>query len=354
MKASCISGPLYFVFYVLFAALCLSHLYHVLPESIGQTSPTYIPTKPPTPRPTPDYSVYNPANGCSGGDAKVKVEVRADEFSTDTSWELISPDGSVLMSRAAGSYGEYEYTMNEMCVAHGEHTFIIYDAYGDGMCCRYGDGFFRIHVDGQEVINGGSYNANVTAIINVGYDSTGWMTERDAQFLEAHNIRRKEFHERYNLTYIPLLHSPGLAASSKAWAEELLYACEVVGIEHEDDNPFGENLAKNTGNPETWGQLYHPDKIVGRWVDMEIGLPYPSNGHMTQAIWRASKYVGCGEAVRDFRSGVCRIQVCRYGRAGNCDMTRFNATDAQNWLEPMLLNNTRCGPDCPPEGCYHG
>ncbi len=245
------------------------------------------------------------------------VEVRADEFSNDTSWRLIRPDGTDVLRRSARSYSPFEYTSDAACVPHGAHTFVIEDEYGDGMCCRYGEGYFRVRVDGREVLNGGSFNANVTATIRVGYDPTGWMTERDALYLEAHNVRRREWHERYNLTYVPLSHSPGLASSSKAWAEELLHACDVVGIEHEDANPYGENLAKNTGNPDTWGQLYPPDNIVRRWVDFEIGLPYPSNGHLTQALWRASKYVGCGESVREFRGGVCRVQVCRYGRAGN-------------------------------------
>ena len=245
------------------------------------------------------------------------VEVRADEFSNDTSWRLHRPDGTAVLRRSAYTYAPLEYTSDEACVPHGSHTFVIEDSYGDGMCCRYGEGFFRVRIDGREVLNGGSYNENVTAPINVGYDPSGWMTERDVLYLEAHNVRRREWHERYNLTYVPLSHSPGLARTSKAWAEELLHSCEVVGIEHEDNNPYGENLAKNTGNPDTWGQLYPPDNIVRRWVDFEIGLQYPSNGHLTQALWRASKYVGCGESVRDFRGGVCRVQVCRYGRAGN-------------------------------------
>ena len=34
------------------------------------------------------------------------------------------------------------------------------------------------------------------------------------------------------------------------------------------------------------------------------------------------------------------------------DMQHYNATEGENWLQPMLLNYTRCGPDCPPEGCF--
>jgi hypothetical protein len=31
--------------------------------------------------------------------------------------------------------------------------------------------------------------------------------------------------------------------------------------------------------------------------------------------------MGCGESVKDYPGGKCRTQVCRYAKAGNCDMT---------------------------------
>lgn len=325
------------------------------PNLSPTTSPTKLPTTPPTLRPTtkptPGYGVYNPVNGCYGGDVKISVEAKADEYSTDTDWKLLHPNGTHLFHQPEGSFGEFEYKASEFCVPHGNYTFIIKDKYGDGMCCRYGRGFFKVKLDGREVLNGGSFNENVTAKLLVGYDPDGDMTEREHQYLEAHNVRRKDWHERYNVTYVPLVYSPELAARTQLWAEELLHSCGVVGIEHEDHNPFGENLAKNTGNAQTWGQLYPPDNIVNRWVDFEIGLNYPSNGHLTQCLWRASKYLGCGEAAKPFRGGMCRIQVCRYARAGNCDMKRHNATYGENWLEPMLKDFTRCGPHCPLGGC---
>ena len=36
----------------------------------------------------------------------------------------------------------------------------------------------------------------------------------------------------------------------------------------------------------------------------------------------------------------------------NSDMKRFNATEGENWLEPVMMNYTRCGPECPQEGCF--
>eukprot|EP00970_Alexandrium_tamarense_P009127 scaffold1803_cov195-Alexandrium_tamarense.AAC.3 len=92
-----------------------------------------------------------------------------------------------------------------------------------------------------------------------------------------------------------------------------------------------------------------PTNITGRWVEWEIKRDYPGNAHLTQAmasIWRPAKYVGCGESAKEHKNGQCRIQVCRYARAGNCDMGRYNATapGSKNWLPPMLADTSSCGP----------
>lgn len=197
------------------------------------------------------------------------------------------------------------------------------------------------------------------------------MTKRHRQYLKEHNKRRKYWHELNNVTYAPLTWSPALAEESRAYAEKLLDACNTRGILHEPGGEFrkfdsktivlkptkfcpvdfGENLAKNKGRGG-WGQLYPVKKIVGRWVEWEVNRTYPSNGHLTQALWRSSKYMGCGESAKPHKGGMCRVQVCRYGRAGNCDMKRYVTTHGENWLPPMLSSTSQCGPHCPPEGCF--
>ena len=210
----------------------------------------------------------------------------------------------------------------------------------------------RVLLDDREVLYSKFFKRIFTQVLKVGYDPIPGMTVRDGLYLEAHNTRRKEWHESNNVSYVPLVWSHQLAFESRIWAEKLLVNCSQAGIEHEPYVQDGENLAKNVGKEESWGQLYPPTKIVGRWVEWEIKRPYPGNAHLTQALWRSSKYMGCGESVKDFRNGKCRVQVCRYSRAGNCDMGRYNATVDKNWLGPMIADTSRCGPDCAPEGCY--
>merc|ERR1711971_387692 len=41
-----------------------------------------------------------------------------------------------------------------------EYTYSITDAYGDGICCSYGNGGYVIEVDGIEVVNGGQFSSS--------------------------------------------------------------------------------------------------------------------------------------------------------------------------------------------------
>ena len=75
----------------------------------------------------------------------------------------------------------------------------------------------------SEIISGGSVNAKeVKQVINLVEQS---MNQRDFEWLESHNTRRKEWHGSYNKTYVPLKWSNELKADSKVWAIKLLESC---------------------------------------------------------------------------------------------------------------------------------
>lgn len=210
------------------------------------------------------------------------------------------------------------------------------------------------------------------------------MTDRDKAYLIAHNKRRIEWHAYYGKQYVPLkwsrgessvytpanvvrwhrlttLHSIGLKESSKEYADKLLEGCRGDDPHHDPYTIYGENLARNVGSGY-WGQLYEPDDIVNRFVEREVGLPWARNGHLTNVLWRATQYVGCAESETSYSvtkpnghvvQHTCRIQVCRYAKPGNCSMGSYrNADGVHDWKTPMLMDDSPCGPDCPPEGCY--
>lgn len=166
------------------------------------------------------------------------------------------------------------------------------------------------------------------------------------EFLTAHNIRRKKFHEDYGVSYVPLKFSSGLKQQSIRWANYLApkLCNEGVPIYHDPNNRYGENIAANWGSG-VWANRPTPESILYRFVDRELNQP--QKGHLTQALWRPSQYVGCAIAKATSGNKTCHVTVCRYAKPGNCNMGKF-----KTWQEATFQNDSPCGPVCPPEGCH--
>jgi hypothetical protein len=156
-----------------------------------------------------------------------------------------------------------------------------------------------------------------------------------------------------NKTYRHLKWSPELTADAKVYANKLLDTCNTTGIKH-DASEQGENLAKNRGSGK-WGELYPADKVTKRFVDNEEFWGWNSNAHLTQAMWYSSRYIGCAESVTNMGGNqMCRMQVCRYAKAGNCMMGKYDSSQGNNWMIPMMMDDSPCGPMCASrDGCYH-
>jgi len=148
---------------------------------------------------------------------------------------------------------------------------------------------------------------------------------RDEEWLDSHNRRRRKWHEDNGKGYVPLQWSSALKEDAFAWAQ---YLVDTNQFKH-DKGPFGENIAMNSGSVKQ----RTTEDILSRWVEDEANDDYPDNGHLTQVLWRATKWVGCADA----RSGDYHVQVCRYTRPGNCNMADYNT-----WLEPMLADWSPC------------
>ena len=98
---------------------------------------------------------------------------------------------------------------------------------------------------------------------------------------------------------------------------ELFSSSHIIKTNKKDNTQYGENLASNAGNGK-WGAIRHPEKIMIRWVEKEANVGWPANAHLTQALWRATKFVGCYEHATRYKNGkgMCHIQVCRYAKPG--------------------------------------
>jgi hypothetical protein len=284
------------------------------------------------------------------------VYLKIDKYGKETSFAITKKGSSNAIFSKTKPLGAYEEeTYDAGCLQPGDYTITFTDI--DGICCKNGNGEFKLIVDGVDLFSGGSFIGEISHDFKIGYDWGEGMASRDWEYLLAHNERRQDYHTRCTKNYCgkkyrPLKWSKGLAADAQVYANQLLDSCEDTGIHHEDGIEQGENLAKNKGHG-TWGDLYPADKIVKRFVDNEAEWAWHKNAHLTQALWYATKYLGCAESVKTMSNGAtCRMQVCRYAKAGNCEMGKYNSENWPNHEIPMMMDDSACGPVCPPEGCY--
>lgn len=117
----------------------------------------------------------DPPVSCATGDGnrgnnEVVIEVSYDGFPVETGWILWDSAGTLIAGRATGTFStEGGKVSKTALVAAGEYTFEITDSYGDGMCCEYGRGEFKITVNGEPVVvsNNGQFQDVFTKTFNV-------------------------------------------------------------------------------------------------------------------------------------------------------------------------------------------
>lgn len=104
------------------------------------------------------------SGGDSGGDTnctdnELTLEIVLDNYGSETSWEFRSETGALVKSGGTYSNGQAGQTVREsICVPDGCYTFVIKDAYGDGICCGYGNGSYKVtNASGNLLASGGSF-----------------------------------------------------------------------------------------------------------------------------------------------------------------------------------------------------
>ena len=78
----------------------------------------------------------------ASGQSWVNIGVQADQYAGETSWEILLGDSAVA---ASPPYTSFEYQETFLTLPPGDYEFVIYDSFGDGICCDYGQGFFTLY-----------------------------------------------------------------------------------------------------------------------------------------------------------------------------------------------------------------
>ena len=109
---------------------------------------------------------------CSSGcqENELTLTIITDDYPGETTWELRNDAGSVVAS--GGPYAQSGTTYTEdICAADDCYDFTIFDSYGDGICCSYGNGSYLL-VDGTTTLaSGGSFGTEETTNFCIGSSS---------------------------------------------------------------------------------------------------------------------------------------------------------------------------------------
>lgn len=90
----------------------------------------------------------------------VHFEIKTDNYGSETRWKLFNPDGTVFAQGGPYPNGNqpahtYDWTLDDLTC----YKLQVTDAYGDGMCCSYGQGYYKVMVDGNIILQGGQFAA---------------------------------------------------------------------------------------------------------------------------------------------------------------------------------------------------
>ena len=88
------------------------------------------------------------ATACTGSQSQIKVVLMTDGYPAETSWKIFNASGAIVAQSGTPLSPNTLYT-DSLCVPNGQcYTFKIFDTYGDGICCTYGHGYFKVFLDG--------------------------------------------------------------------------------------------------------------------------------------------------------------------------------------------------------------
>ncbi|ADR22497.1 hypothetical protein MATR_36570 [Marivirga tractuosa] len=101
-------------------------------------------------------------------ESTLDLSLTFDNYPEETTWEIV--EGSTVIAEG-GPYGNYAdgSTANvSITVPEGCYDFIIYDSYGDGICCSYGSGSYTLSNGNNVIVSGGSFGSGESTSFCVG------------------------------------------------------------------------------------------------------------------------------------------------------------------------------------------
>ncbi len=98
----------------------------------------------------------------STGDNTLTLSITLDNYPAETTWNITDNSNNVLVS--GGSYSNqppYTTVNEQICLTDGCFSFNIFDSYGDGICCDFGNGSYTLtdNATNSVLASGGNFGS---------------------------------------------------------------------------------------------------------------------------------------------------------------------------------------------------
>ena len=99
---------------------------------------------------------------CASNETEIIISITTDNYPGETSWQLVDQNGSGFMNASALTQSYTTYTWSVCVPTSNCYSFTIFDSWGDGICCSFGNGSYNVTYGGITVVSGGSFGSSET------------------------------------------------------------------------------------------------------------------------------------------------------------------------------------------------
>ena len=131
-----------------------------LEDCVAHLSPTPQPN-PTTYHPTPEPTTSKAPTLDCVCDQTLELDLYTDRYPQETTWslEMLDPsDRCVLSEESGGPPVEKSmlltYVLSSKICAGERYRFTLFDDHGDGLCCTFGSGWFRLRLENVVIADG--------------------------------------------------------------------------------------------------------------------------------------------------------------------------------------------------------
>lgn len=290
-------------------------------------------------------------NGDDNNNCKsVLVNLKLDMFGSETEWGLLDVNSDTLVYFDSDFENKTEGAIisKEFCLPEGCYEFFVSDSYGDGLCCGYGDGHFKVFDNNGVLFEADnfdsfesyqlcveneeeepvcpSFNFELTDIKPYGgvQDKGTYSVLSDSVLLlEGNSWKYIDFEYYYTSNTI-------IEFDFKSSIEG-----EIHGVGFDNDTGISPNTTFRVFGIQNWGRGdYDNYDISDDWVTYVIPVPSSLSGNYDKFFFVNDKDIGFPKGNSYFRN----VRVYESGECESSEITTYKNRVNSNKLIKVIPN----------------